>query len=155
MPAATKTFSQIPASGTNPRATDQVVGVSGGTTDTLYSITQIAAAIAVGAIPTARLTTGTSVTVATTDIEVGVDPSSGAVTCTLPTVAAWSTAQQNGLELTIFDYTGHASAHNVSFTLGGSDHFVQSSTPVITSDFGLIKLRPLPTINKWYVRALN
>lgn len=151
----TKTFNQIPASGTVPHATDQVVGVSGGTTDTLYSLAQIAVAVATGGVPTARLTTGTSVIIATTDIEVGVDPTSGAVTCTLPTVAAWSTAQQNGLELTIFDYTGHASTHNISFTLGGSDHFVQSSTPVITSDFGLIRLRPLPTINKWYVRALN
>lgn len=149
-------FSQITLSGSAPALTDTVIGVGGGTTDLRYTVQQIQQAVG-NAVGTARLpAAAATINILTSDIEVGVNPSSSAVTCNLPSVANWVLAQTNGLELTIFDYTGHAATNNISFVLSGTDVFVQSSTPIITSNFGLIKLRPILTSpNKWFVRGLN
>lgn len=149
-------FSQIQLSGTAPALTDTVIGVGGGTTDLRYTLSQVQQTLASN-IGTARLPAAAgTINILNTDIEVGVDPTSSAVTCNLPSVAVWAVTQPNGLELTIFDYTGHAATNNISFVLAGTDVFVQTSTPIITSNFGLIKLRPILTSpNKWFVRGLN
>lgn len=109
-------------------------------------------------IATARLASAAaSVPITVADIEVGIDTVSGATACPLPTVAAWSAQQPFGLEMCIFDYTGHASATNtITPTLNGTDVFVQGVTPVVTKPYGLIRMRPILTSpNKWYVRGVE
>lgn len=111
----------------------------------------------VAQVGTARLPAQSStVAINSTDIEVGINTTSSAVTCPLPSVASWSATNPNGLELTIFDATGHAATNNISFTLNGTDTFLDGTTPQITGNFGLIKLRPvLGSPNSWYIRAIN
>lgn len=106
-------------------------------------------------VGTARLpANAASVTILTTDVEVGINTSSQAVACTLPSVAAWAAANPNGLELTVFDYSNNASVNNITFT--ASDTFVQGATPSVTANSGLVKLRPvIGTSNQWYVRGVN
>ncbi len=108
-------------------------------------------------IGTARLpASAATVNILTSDIEVGINTTTVAVSCPLPSVAAWSAAQTNGLDLTIFDDSGNAATNNITPSLNGSDTFVQGVTPVITTNYGLIKLRPvLGTPNQWYVRGVN
>lgn len=52
----TKVFSAITAAGVAPAATDQIVGVTTGTTDNLFSLTQINSAVAAIGIPAANIT---------------------------------------------------------------------------------------------------
>ena len=108
-------------------------------------------------VPTARLpAAAASVSILISDVEVGITTSSAPTTCVLPSVSSWSTQQQNGLELCIFDYTGQANTNNITPTLNGTDVFVQGITPVINRAFGLIKLRPiLASPAKWYVRGIQ
>lgn len=108
-------------------------------------------------VPTARLPAANpSITVTTSDVEVGIDTGTSGVTVSLPAVAGWSVANADGLALVIFDYTGHASAHNIQFVLSGSDQFVQGISPVIATNFGLLRLRPIiSTPNKWYVQSVG
>ncbi len=87
------------------------------------------------------------------DIEVGIDTTSTAVSCNLPSVAAWSAAHVNGLDLAIFDYTGSAHTHNITPVLSGGDTFVQGVVPVISSNFGMVRLRPIGL--KWYIKGLS
>jgi hypothetical protein len=56
-------------------------------------------------------------------------------------------------ELTIFDPPGNGAAHNISFTLNGNDNFLQGGNPVITTNFGLVKLRPIivGANTQWYL----
>lgn len=99
-----------------------------------------------------------TIAILTTDIEVEIDTTATAVSATLPSASAWSTANPNGLELTLIDINGHAATHNITPTLNGADTFYYGGvTPVIMANFGLLKLRPTgtPTINGWYVRGVN
>lgn len=98
-----------------------------------------------------------TIPILTTDIEVEIDTTATAVSATLPSAIAWSAANPNGLELTLIDINGHASTHNITPTLSGSDTFAYGGiTPTITSDFGLLKLRPTGSpVSGWYVRGLN
>lgn len=108
-------------------------------------------------VGTARLpAAAASVNILNSDVEVGIDTAASAVSVQLPSVAAWASLNTTGLELTIFDLTGHATAHNITPVLFGSDSFVQGTTPIITGNFGLMKLRPvIGAANQWYVRGLN
>ncbi len=114
-------------------------------------------AVGAGNIGTARLpASAATVNILTSDIEVGINTATLAVSCPLPSVAAWNAAQTNGLDLTIFDDSGNAATNNITPSLNGTDTFVQGVTPVITTNYGLIKLRPvLGTPNQWYVRGVN
>jgi hypothetical protein len=104
---------------------------------------------------------GTPIAILTTDTEVEIDTTAAAVSVTLPSAAAWSLANPNGLDLTIIDINGHASTHNITPTLNGSDTFAYGGvTPVITTDFGILKLRPAcatgtTTIIGWYIKGVN
>lgn len=94
------------------------------------------------------------VNIVTADIEVGIDATGSSVTCPLPSVAAWTAANPNGLELTIFDYKGQATpANTITPTLNGADTWVQGVGPVIQSAYGLIKLRPVGSA--WFVRGVS
>jgi len=105
-------------------------------------------------VGTARLpAAAASVPILTSDIEVGIDATSSAVGCPLPSATAWAAANPNGLELTIFDYKGQATAHNITPSLNGGDTFVQGIVPVIKTAYGQIKLRPVGA--SWYVRGIN
>lgn len=98
-----------------------------------------------------------TVAILTTDIEVGLDTRTTAVSATLPSAAAWAVANPNGLELTLVDIFGNAAVNNITPALNGADTFFYGGvTPKITSNFGLLKLRPAgSTVTGWYVRGLN
>lgn len=97
-----------------------------------------------------------SVAILSTDVEVGIDTTAAAVATPLPSAASWAAANPNGLELTIFDHTGSGAAHNITPSLNGADTWVQGVAPVVASNFGLLKLRPMGSpVNSWYVRAIN
>lgn len=104
--------------------------------------------------PVARLPAAAPVVnILTSDVEIGIDATATAVSCPLPSAAAWLLANPNGLELTIFDYKGQAGAHNITPALNGADTFVQGAVPVIKSAYGLIKLRPVGA--SWFVRGVS
>lgn len=98
-----------------------------------------------------------TIAILSSDIEVGIDTTSSAVSATLPAAAAWLSANPNGLELTLVDIKGNAAAHNITPTLNGADTFSYGGvTPAITANFGLLKLRPVGSpATGWYVRGLN
>jgi len=99
-----------------------------------------------------------TIVIANTDIEVGIDTRTTAVTVDLPSVVAWAAQNPNGLELTIGDYYGNASANNITPALNGADVFAGAwgaSGPVIKTDSGLLKLRPDPAVPAWIVRGVN
>jgi len=98
-----------------------------------------------------------TVAILITDIEVGLNTSSTAVSATLPSAATWAAANPNGLELTLIDINGNAAANPITPTLNGTDTFSYGSvTPVVNSNFGLLKLRPAGSpVSGWYVRGLN
>lgn len=108
-------------------------------------------------VGTARLPVAAStVNILASDIEVGIDATSSAVSTPLPSAATWAAANPNGLELTIFDYKGQAATHNITPTLNGTDVFVQGIVPAIKAAYGEIKLRPVGSpVNSWYVRGIN
>jgi hypothetical protein len=91
------------------------------------------------------------------DTEVGIDTTSTAVTATLPSSAAWIAANPgNGLELVLTDIRGNASVNNITPTLNGSDVFSYGGvTPVISANFGSLRLRPMTAPAGWYVRGVN
>jgi hypothetical protein len=94
-----------------------------------------------------------TVAILTTDIEVGLDTTSTAVSATLPSAAAWAAANPNGLDLSLVDIKGNAGINNITPTLNGSDVFSYGGvTPVINGNFGVLRLRPTST--GWYVRGL-
>jgi hypothetical protein len=98
-----------------------------------------------------------TIAILTTDVEVGIDTRTTAVTANLPSAAAWATANPNGLELTLIDIFGNAAANNITPALNGADTFFYGGvTPIITSNFGLLKLRPAGSpVTGWYVRGIN
>lgn len=99
---------------------------------------------------------GATIAILTTDIEVGIDTRSTAVSATLPSAVAWAAANPNGLDLTLVDYFGNASANNITPTLFAGDAFAYGSvTPVVNANFGDLKLRPDPALPGWYVRGIN
>ena len=111
-----------------------------------------------GSAGTARLpAAAATVVIAVSDLEVGIDSASAPTSVTLPSVAAWAAANPSSLELTVFDYTGHALANNITPTLNGTDVFTQGVVPVILNNYGEFKLRPIITggVNQWFVRAVG
>lgn len=118
----------------------------------------VEAAGKVAQVGTARLPAhAASIPILSSDVEVGIDTGTAPTACPLPSVAAWAAANPNGLELTIFDSTGHAATNNITPSLNGTDVFTQGVTPVIKTNFGEMKLRPIITggINQWFVRGVN
>jgi hypothetical protein len=97
-----------------------------------------------------------TVAVLTSDIEVGLDTRTTAVSATLPSAIAWSGANPNGLELVLNDYFGNAATNNITPSLFAGDTFAYGSvTPVISANFGLLRLRPDPSLPGWVVRGVN
>lgn len=99
-----------------------------------------------------------TVTVLSSDIEVGIDTRSTAVTVTLPGASAWATANPFGLELVIYDYYGNAGTNSIAFSLAGGDSFAGAwgtSPPVISADSGILRLRPDASLPGWVVRGVN
>lgn len=90
------------------------------------------------------------------DIEVGVDTRTTAVSAMLPSAVAWAVANPSGLELTLNDYYGNAAANVITPVPFGADAFAYGGvTPVIDANFGLLRLRPDPTLPGWIVRGVN
>lgn len=98
-----------------------------------------------------------TIPITTADIEVGIDTRTTAVSATLPSASAWAAANPNGLELTLVDIRGNAAANAITPTLNGADTFFYGAvTPTVTSNFGLLKLRPAGVpVTGWYVRGIN
>lgn len=93
-----------------------------------------------------------TVSILTTDIEVGLSTVTSAVTANLPSALAWSSTNQNGLELKISDRTGNGAAHNITPALNGLDTFRGGVVPKINVNFGILKLRPAGTpVSGWYI----
>src|ERR1700733_9760551 len=90
---------------------------------------------------------GATIAIQTSDIEVGIDTRTTAVSATLPSAVSWATNNPNGLELVINDYYGNAATNNVTPSLFGGDSFAYGGiTPVINANFGLLRLRPDPSL---------
>lgn len=97
-----------------------------------------------------------TIAILTTDIEVGIDTRTTAVSATLPGAVAWAAANPNGLELVLNDYFGNAAANTITPSLFAGDAFAYGAvTPVITANFGLLRLRPDPGLPGWVVRGVN
>lgn len=97
-----------------------------------------------------------TIAILTSDIEVGIDTRTTAVSATLPSAVSWSTANPNGLELVLNDYFGNAAANNITPSVFAGDAFVYGGlTPVINANFGLLRLRPDPSLPGWIVRGIN
>lgn len=98
-----------------------------------------------------------SVPILATDVEVGIDTGAAPTSCPLPSVAAWLAANPSGLDLEIFDYTGHAATNNITPSLNGTDVFTQGVVPVISNNFGSLRLRPILTggVNQWFIKAVG
>jgi hypothetical protein len=97
-----------------------------------------------------------NVAILTSDIEVGIDTRSTAVSATLPSAAAWSAQNPNGLELVLNDYFGNAATNNITPSLFAGDTFAYGSvTPTVNANFGLLRLRPDPSLPGWVVRGIN
>lgn len=99
---------------------------------------------------------GAAIAILSTDIEVGIDTRTTAVSAVLPSAAAWATANPNGLELALTDYFGNAAANNITPSLFAGDSFAYGAvTPVVTANFGMLRLRPDPSLPGWIVRGVN
>lgn len=98
-----------------------------------------------------------TIVISASDTEVGIDTTATAVSATLPSSAAWIAANPgNGLDLVLTDINGHAAANNITPTLNGSDAFAYGGvTPIINSNFGSLRLRPMTAPAGWYVRGIN
>lgn len=81
--------------------------------------------------------------------ETGIDTRTTAVTAALPTIAAWIAAN-GGAILTIIDLYGNALANPI--TPSSADGFQWGGvTPLIESNFGILRLRPDTDLSKWLV----
>lgn len=97
-----------------------------------------------------------SVNILTSDIEVGIDTSGGSVTVALPSASAWAAANPFGNELVIQDRTGNAATNNITPSLNGGDTFRGGITPVVTTAYGILKLRPAGNpVSGWKITGLN
>jgi hypothetical protein len=97
-----------------------------------------------------------TIAILSSDIEVGIDTRTTAVAADLPSAVAWSAQNPNGLELVLNDYYGNASINAVTPSLFAGDAFAYGTvTPVITANFGLLRLRPDPSLPGWVVRGVN
>lgn len=150
------TILDLPA-GATPSGTEAIEAVQAGASVQL-SLAQIIAALFVA--PTIRLPAfGASISILTSDIEVGINTGTGAVNVNLPSALAWSRVfpgGSTGLDLVIVDVTGNAPTHNITPVLNGADTFLEGVTPVITTAFGSMRLRPKGNpVNGWYIRGLG
>lgn len=85
-------------------------------------------------------------------VEVGIDTRSTAVTVNLPSIATWAANNPFGLPLSILDYYGNASANNITPMPNGTDGFQWGGvTPLVESNFGILRLRPDVAAAKWMV----
>lgn len=101
-------------------------------------------------------TSAATVAILSTDIEVGLDTRTTAVSATLPSAIAWAASNPNGLDLSLVDYFGNAAANNITPTLFAGDTFAYGTvTPAISANFGILKLRPDPALPGWYVAGIN
>lgn len=99
-----------------------------------------------------------TVAILTTDFEVGIDTRTTAVSANLPSAAAWAAANQQGLDLTLFDLYGNANANNITPVPDGADVILYGAiTPKVLTDFGKIALRPLTAAPGpgWYVKDVG
>ena len=97
-----------------------------------------------------------TVAILTSDVEVAIDTSGGAVTVTLPSAAAWAAANPLGSPLTIQDKNGHAATNHITPTLNGGDTFRGGVTPVVTANYGSLVLRPAGNpVTGWKLVSLN
>jgi hypothetical protein len=97
-----------------------------------------------------------TVAILPTDIEVGIDTRTTEVTATLLGAATWAAANPNGLELVLNDYFGNAAANAIAPSLFAGDSFVYGGvTPAVSANFGLLRLRPDPSLPGWVVREFN
>lgn len=129
-------------------------------TDVQEAIEQVDAGISgkVGKVGTIRLpASAANVAILATDVEVGIDTRTTAVTAQLPNSAAWLAANPgNGLELTLVDINGNASVNNITPALDPADAFAYGGvTPVIFANYGSLRLRPMTAPPGWYVRGVN
>jgi hypothetical protein len=97
-----------------------------------------------------------TIAVNASDIEVGIDTRSTAVTVNLPAVAAWVAANPFGLTLSILDYYGNAAANNITPSPAGGDTFNWGGvTPKILGNFGILRLRPDAAANAWMIYSAS
>jgi hypothetical protein len=97
-----------------------------------------------------------TIAILATDIEVGLDTRTTAASAALPSAAVWSAANPNGLELVLNDYFGNALTNNITPSLFAGDAFAYGAvTPVVNANFGLLRLRPDPSLPGWVIRGVN
>jgi hypothetical protein len=93
-----------------------------------------------------------TITISANWLEVGIDTRSTAVTVNLPSIATWAAANPFGLPLSILDYYGNAATNNITPVPNGTDAFQWGGvTPLIESNFGILRLRPDVAAGKWMV----
>jgi hypothetical protein len=105
-------------------------------------------------VPMRLPTASPTVAILSTDVEVGIDPTAGAVTATLPKASTWAANNANGVELVLLDRAGTASATNtITPSLFAGDTMLGGFEPTVSSPAGFIKLRPFGNpVTGWYVR---
>lgn len=101
-------------------------------------------------------TSAATITILSSDIEVGIDTRTTAVTANLPSAVAWAAANPTGLDLTLVDYYGNAATNNITPSAHVGDSIDWGGvTPTINANFGNLRLRPDTSLPGWYVRGLN
>jgi hypothetical protein len=139
---ATYAITDLPL-GSTPTGVELIEAIQGGTSVQL-SLAQII--VALMSAPTIRLPPfSATVAILTSDIEVGINTSTSAVTVNLPSAALWAAAfpgGQTGLDLFMCDHTGNAAAHPITFALNGADTFMQGPLIPLAVNFGSLRLRP-------------
>lgn len=97
-----------------------------------------------------------TVAIVSSDIEVGIDTRTTAVTANLPSAVAWAAANPTGLDLTLVDYYGNAGTNNITPSPFAGDSIDWGGiTPTINANFGNLRLRPDTARPGWYVRGIN
>lgn len=101
-------------------------------------------------------TSAATIAILSSDIEVGIDTRTTAVTATLPSAVAWAAANPTGLDLTLIDYYGNAATNNITPSPFAGDSIDWGGvTPTINANFGNLRLRPDTARPGWYVRGVN
>ncbi|MDE2471633.1 MAG: hypothetical protein KGL35_23635, partial [Bradyrhizobium sp.] len=120
------------------------------------ALTFVQSAAGAGQVTIRKPARAATVAILSSDVEVGIDTRSTAVSANLPSAAAWAAANPFGLPLTLVDYYGNAAANNITPSLFAGDSFVWGGvTPVVNANFGLLALRPDASLPGWIVRGVN